>query len=135
MRPDAGDRSEGPKHEASGNGSEQTRTTNQIREQVEAPGRRWRLASWRSWREYSSPQGGRWPPRRGHEVRLLLGLELDLVGCCHSQHVARRPNGSRLSCGRNRRWRKAVEPQKKRPASEATQFLPACERPPASSAC
>src|SRR6266567_1215889 len=45
------------------------------------------------------------------------------------------PNGSRLSCGRSTRGRKAVEPQTKRPASEATQFFPACERPPASSAC
>ena len=45
------------------------------------------------------------------------------------------PNGSRLSCGRNGRWRKAVERQTKRLAGEATQFLPTCERPPASSAC
>ena len=33
-------------------------------------------------------------------------------------------NGSRLSCGRNVRWRKAVEPQKKRLGGEATQLLP-----------
>jgi len=45
------------------------------------------------------------------------------------------PNGSRLSCGRNARRRKEAEPQTKRLASEATQFLPTCERPPASSAC
>jgi hypothetical protein len=32
------------------------------------------------------------------------------------------PNGSRLSCGRNARRRKAVEPQTKRLAGEATQF-------------
>src|SRR2546430_2331117 len=38
------------------------------------------------------------------------------------------PNGSRLSCGRNARGRKAVEPQTKRLASEATQFFPP-ERP------
>jgi len=44
------------------------------------------------------------------------------------------PNGSRLSCGRNARRRKAVEPQRKRLASEATQFFPQ-ERPAASSAC
>jgi hypothetical protein len=44
------------------------------------------------------------------------------------------PNESRLSCGRNARRRKAVEPQKRRLASEATQFLPP-ERPSASSAC
>ena len=45
------------------------------------------------------------------------------------------PNGSRLSCGRKARGRKVAESQKKRLASEATQFLPTCERPPASSAC
>ena len=45
------------------------------------------------------------------------------------------PNGSDLSCGRNARRRKAAEPQIKRPAGEATQFLPTCERPAASSAC
>ncbi len=33
------------------------------------------------------------------------------------------PNGSRLSCGRNAGGRKAVEPQKKRLAGEATQFF------------
>ncbi len=44
------------------------------------------------------------------------------------------PNGSRLSCGRRTRWRKAVERQTKRLASEATQFFPH-ERPTASSAC
>src|SRR5256886_13819605 len=44
------------------------------------------------------------------------------------------PNGSRLSCGRNRGWRKVVERQTKRQAGEATQFLPTCERPTASSA-
>jgi len=46
-----------------------------------------------------------------------------------------RPNGSRLSCGRSARGRKELEPQTKRLASEATQFLPTCERPAASSAC
>src|SRR5205814_3527180 len=45
------------------------------------------------------------------------------------------PNGSRLSCGRSAGGRKAAEPQTKRRASEATQFLPTCERPAASSAC
>ena len=49
--------------------------------------------------------------------------------------ISWRPNGSRLSCGRRAHGRKAVEPQIKRLASEATQFLPTCERPPASSAC
>jgi len=45
------------------------------------------------------------------------------------------PNGSRLSCGRNARRRKAAEPQTKRLAGEATQFFPNSERPAASSAC
>jgi len=45
------------------------------------------------------------------------------------------PNGSRLSCGRRARWRKELERQKTRLASEATQFLPTGERPAASSAC
>jgi hypothetical protein len=49
--------------------------------------------------------------------------------------VPGRPNGSRLSCGRRARRRKAAEPQTQRLASEATQFLPTCERPAASSAC
>jgi len=49
--------------------------------------------------------------------------------------VRSRPNGSRLSCGRDVRGRKAVEPQTRRLASEATPFLPTCERPAASSAC
>src|ERR1051325_2397365 len=49
--------------------------------------------------------------------------------------VAGRPNGSRLSCGRSARRRKEVEPQIKTLAGEATQFLPTCERPAASSAC
>src|SRR6266487_3042090 len=44
------------------------------------------------------------------------------------------PNGSRLSCGRNARRRKALERQTKRLASEGTQFFPQ-ERPAASSAC
>src|SRR5437763_9065107 len=43
------------------------------------------------------------------------------------------PNGSRLSCGRNARWRKAVERQTKRLAGDATQFLPQ-EHPAAASA-
>jgi len=44
------------------------------------------------------------------------------------------PNGSRLSCGRKARWRKAANPQIKTLAGEATQFFPQ-ERPAASSAC
>src|SRR6266496_6777516 len=41
------------------------------------------------------------------------------------------PNGWRLSCGRNDRWRKEVEAQRKRLAGEEAQFFPP-ERPPAS---
>ena len=44
-----------------------------------------------------------------------------------------RPNGSRLSCGRNAGGRKAAELSVE-PAGEGTQFFPP-ERPPASSAC
>src|SRR5881397_2082609 len=39
------------------------------------------------------------------------------------------PNGSRLSCGRNARGRKAVQRQIERLASEGTQFFPTGERP------
>jgi len=53
----------------------------------------------------------------------------------HGRVLTLLPNESRLSCGRNGRWRKAAERQIKRLASEATQFLPTCERPTASSAC
>ena len=52
-----------------------------------------------------------------------------------SRHLAGPSNGSRLSCGRNARGRKELESQTTRFASEATQFFPTCERPPASSAC
>src|SRR5882762_5711386 len=38
------------------------------------------------------------------------------------------PNGSRLSCGRNARWRKEMEAQTKRLAGEATQFFLIGER-------
>src|SRR5881296_3942545 len=41
----------------------------------------------------------------------------------------RPPNGSRLSCGRNSRWRKATGQQKQRLGGEATQFFLPCERP------
>src|SRR6267154_1308975 len=40
------------------------------------------------------------------------------------------PNGSRLSCGRNARWRKAVEPQKTKAGQRGNAILPA--RAPAS---
>ncbi len=52
----------------------------------------------------------------------------------HEISRLRLPNGSRLSCGRNARRRKEVEPQTKRLAGEGAQFFPH-ERPPASSAC
>jgi len=58
-----------------------------------------------------------------------------LLGEGIGRHRASRPNGSRLSCGRNARGRKETEPQIKRLASESTQFFPTCERPSASSAC
>src|SRR2546427_5520656 len=51
----------------------------------------------------------------------------------HRIYLEPPPNGSRLSCGRNARWRKAVEPQIKRLAGEATQFFRQ-QRPAASSA-
>src|SRR5213596_903456 len=55
-----------------------------------------------------------WPQRRrGLGERSALGATLVTL-----------PNGSRLSCGRNARGRKAVERQTKRLAGEATQFLP-----------
>jgi hypothetical protein len=41
----------------------------------------------------------------------------------------RLPNESRLSCGRNARRRKEWEPQTKKLASEATQFLPNLRAP------
>jgi len=53
----------------------------------------------------------------------------------HPLRQRQRPNGSRLSCGRTARGRKELEPQTKTRAREATQFLPTCERPTASSAC
>jgi len=53
---------------------------------------------------------------------------------CRTVNVTLPPNESRLSCGRNAGWRKAVDRQRKRLAGEATQFFPHA-RPPASSAC
>ena len=53
----------------------------------------------------------------------------------HGRVVTLLPNGSRLSCGRKARGRKAVERQTKRLAGEATQFFLTSERPTASSAC
>src|SRR5256885_1646370 len=57
------------------------------------------------------------------------------LGLPESALACQPPNGSRLSCGRRVRGRKAVKPKIKRLASEATQFFLTGERPPASSAC
>src|SRR6266705_3325106 len=57
------------------------------------------------------------------------------LGLPESALACQPPNGSRLSCGRKARGRKAVERQIKRLGGEATQFLHACARPSASSAC
>src|SRR2546425_8233933 len=62
------------------------------------------------------------------------GGQLESHGTQSNKDARVMPNGSRLSCGRNARGRKAVEPQTKRLVGEATQFIP-LERPPASSAC
>ena len=55
-------------------------------------------------------------------------------GRLRDSHREGLPNGSRLSCGRNGCWRKALERQTKRLAGEGTQFFPH-KRPAASSAC
>src|SRR2546428_3711736 len=68
----------------------------------------------------------RWRTERRHRAFMVLSDGEGRGGTL--------PNGSRLSCGRNTRRRKAVEQQTKRRAGEATQFLPTCERPAASSA-
>src|SRR5437899_6973420 len=102
--------------------------------------------------EHIEPDG----PRRGHVVsrrwRCLSERVLDAEACKRPNEAYDQPsrpaifhavpspngltpNGSRLSCGRNARGRKAVERQKKRLAGEATQVFPTCERPSASSAC
>src|SRR2546430_3906056 len=52
------------------------------------------------------------------------GPERMLQGCLSCCFESWPPNGSRLSCGRNARRRKEVEPQTKRLAGEATQFFP-----------
>src|SRR5213595_2727057 len=54
---------------------------------------------------------------------------------CPASAVWLAPNGSRLSCGRNARRRKAAERRITRLAGEETQFFPTGERPAASSAC
>src|SRR2546425_7753173 len=55
------------------------------------------------------------------ESQAVLGFDRSLSSLA--------PNGSRLSCGRNGCWHKAVERQRKRLAGEATQFFPTGERP------
>jgi len=71
----------------------------------------------------------------GQAKRAASDLDWDILHELTILGRSRLPNGSRLSCGRNARWRKAVQRQKKPLAGEATQFLPTCERPAASSAC
>jgi len=67
-------------------------------------------------------------PARAPERR-LVGM-----ACSYEQYTPL-SNGSRLSCGRHARGRKAVERQTERLAGEATQLFLTCERPAASSAC
>jgi len=66
------------------------------------------------------------PAIRNPEARRMCWSSLTLVRS--------RPNGSRLSCGRNAGGRKEVE-RLIELVGEATQFFSACERPTASSAC
>src|ERR1043166_5861071 len=78
--------------------------------------------------------------RGGQAIRSLKGgrpllEEHEVIVSVPSLDHGQLPNGSRLSCGRTARRRKEVEPQIETLASEATQFLPTCERPAASSAC
>ncbi len=80
-------------------------------------------------RRFRMNSRGRGPTRPAFDVRVLE------VGFRPVHKCLPRPNGSRLSCGRNARGRKAAERQTKRLASEAIQLFPTCERPPASSAC
>ncbi len=69
-----------------------------------------------------------------YEVRAKSDGDGKVDDRSHRDRQLAPPNGSRLSCGRRVRGRKALERQIKRLASEATQFLPTCERPAASSA-
>ena len=80
-----------------------------------------------NWLEVGRSLG--WAPKEGEDV-WISRLDNDRK-CGHTAL----PNGSRLSCGRNARGRKAVERQRKRLAGAATQFFPTWERPAASSAC
>ena len=84
-------------------------------------------------------------PARPHRCLLCTLLDRALTSWRNERSFANRPqmkrnscpglpNESRLSCGRNSRRRKAVEPQIKRLTGAATQFFPQ-GRPPASSAC
>jgi len=81
-------------------------------------------------------------PNRRLDVAERDAQRVDVIAAANPRNLASLSrlhsapsNGSRLSCGRNARWRKAVGRQKERLAGEATQFLPTCERPAASSAC
>ncbi len=70
-----------------------------------------------------------------YEVRRKSNGDGKVDDRSHRDRQLAPPNGSRLSCGRNIRGRKAAERQIKRLASEAAQFLPTCECPAASSTC
>src|SRR5437879_13404982 len=66
---------------------------------------------------------------RNRRGRLVTDVKRSSTFCCNHPALKRTPpNGSRLSCGRNARRRKEIEPQTKRLASEGTQFFPH-ERP------
>ncbi len=74
-------------------------------------------------RDWQAAARGQVNKREAHDERKSCSHEVDGL-----------PNGSRLSCGRNGGRRKALEPQRKMLAGEATQFF-LHERPAASSAC
>jgi len=70
------------------------------------------------------------------DARVLVNLvDYERTYTPPSQRYLGLSNGSRLKLRRDARGRKAVEPQIKRLAGEARQFLPTCERPTASSGC
>src|SRR5207244_8990737 len=79
------------------------------------------------------PRHLRFPAGRGRgEANGVTWDDLGLEKYSVEMHsVPRRavvlPNGSRLSCGRNARGRKAVQRQIKRLVGEATQFFLTCE--------
>src|SRR5713101_782263 len=96
----------------------------------------WDAASGQSryWRKYAArtTRGGLGVVGRGELQRARASRRSAPAHSRNKESVAKGcswkgsapPNGSRLSCGRNARRRKAVERQTKRLASEATQFFP-----------